>query len=387
MFLDHYPSPGGTTTAVTGLGKALVRSGEDVVMLGHGAEFRSCNDGELTGLIFDRPAARPFGRPNPRLCRYLRDNVDGLDILILNGIFSPALAYLARCARAGNIVLVLAPHDPYHSDLFAKSKVRKHIYWHAVEKKLLRYVDGVQVLSPRHGNLLEGRSITTPILLVPNGVSSEQLNSCPMASKADGPALRLGHLGRIDKWHKGLDLLVHAIGALKASGYEVVLEIAGRGGTDHHHILTIVKHLGLEREVLLKGPVDGSSTEIIRTWDALVVGSRFDGFPQTVLEAMVARRPVICSAAAGAADYVDDSGCGLVVQPSVTGIALGIARFSAQRASWDAMGERGRKYVETTLTWQRIAETAMCQYESLVSSCRPIKGTWAVPDYARTEVT
>jgi glycosyltransferase involved in cell wall biosynthesis len=367
MFLDHYPHPGGTSTAVAGLADAIAGLGPQVTILCQGSQTRWWHHGQARVQMFRR--SRLFPRwTSAALREYLRENHDRLDLLVVNGIFSLTVAAVASHARAGGIPVVVSPFDPYHDAIFSSGRVKKNVFWTLIEKHLLQHGDAIQVMAASHGELIRNRGVTTPIIVVGNGVTEAQLESRRFPILDDQPALRLGHLGRLDAWNKGIDLLVGAVADVKAKGLAVQLEIAGDGGSDLQQIQQLVHDLDLGDEVHITGPFDGSSIDKIHTWDALVVSSRFDGIPQTALEAMVAGRPVICSANAGAADYVRASGCGLVIEPTVAGISSGIEQFADRPESWHAMGQRGRHYVESHLTWTRVAESALAQYEAVATA-------------------
>src|SRR5205807_4889786 len=119
-FLAHYPKPGGTTVAVRGLSRALVRLGWDVLIYCCAEDGQSSDcDGEDNGIRIVRFGSRgrnPF-HVDPNLLERVSQNQDEIDLLIINGMFYPPNLPLGAAARSAGIPYVVCPHDPYHPEL------------------------------------------------------------------------------------------------------------------------------------------------------------------------------------------------------------------------------------------------------------------------------
>lgn len=94
-----------------------------------------------------------------------------------------------------------------------------------------------------------------------------------------------------------------------------------------------------------------------------------EGFPTTILEAMAAGRPVICSRIGGLPEIVDEGETGLLFQP---GDAEDLARKI--RYLWDhpdlcrQMGQAGREKVLREYSLQRYYDRLMAAYEKVFDS-------------------
>jgi glycosyltransferase involved in cell wall biosynthesis len=284
----------------------------------------------------------------------------------LNGAFHPDLPLLASAAREGGIPYVVSPFDPLNPALFSKHALRKQAYWRLVERSLLNRAAAVQVMADAHCKYLGRLGITSPSITVPNGYDVEPADLGPIRPASTG-SIRLGYLGRIDAWHKGLDLLIEGFGlvANRHPGIRLVLQGADWG--DELKLKELAGRLGLTDSVTFKGRSWDSSVGVISEWDIFLSASRFDGFQQTVIEAMLAGRPVVCSSEAGSAEHVERAGCGVVIQPSPEGVAAGILQLVNRRTEWPAMGASGRAYVLEHLNWDRIAVDASGAYSRLIS--------------------
>lgn len=370
FYLGHYPSPGGTTTAVQGLTQALARAGHDVAIVCQGRSEAARSEGLVTILRYARP--RP-GAPflvSRRLLAHLASANARYDLVVLNGIFHRDLPPIALALRRAKMPYVLAPHDPYHPALFRERRVWKEMYWRLFERPLLCSAAAIQVLATTHRQHLLARGVLRPSIEAPNGI--EIRGSVPEPRNRKG--LTVGVLGRMDAWNKGLDLLVQAVARLRADGSPARLVLQGRDQRDRDKLTKLADRLGIQEAVHFLEPAQ-DPVRAVAAYDILVIASRFEGFGLTALEAMVAGTPVLCSSEAGVAEHVRRAGCGLVVEPSVDGLAEGLLRLAARRADWPAMASAGRSYVVRELQWDRIANRVADQYRMVLAGLDPVERT------------
>jgi glycosyltransferase involved in cell wall biosynthesis len=118
---------------------------------------------------------------------------------------------------------------------------------------------------------------------------------------------------------------------------------------------------GVEREMLERLALDlglfpdgvcfvGSNYHIpaiLNQSDLLVLSSDFEGFPNVLLEAMLARLPVICTPAGDAGIVVQDGLTGFVVPfDDVDGLAASIVKLAKSSQLRKKLGQAGRARVE-----------------------------------------
>ncbi len=368
FFLAHYPSPGGTTKAVGGLAYALSRLGQEVYILCLGDKTSEWQEDTIFVQCFHKGA---FPRSVPRdLLAFLGS--ERFDLVLLNGMFMPELTMLAWWLDRIGTPFVVCPHGPYHPELLRKNWLLKWLY-RPIERYVLEKAKAVQVLSSSHVPLLRRYGVKTPAFAVPNGFDPTEIEgveldkSTSMPGKEKDRWITLFSFGRIDAHTKGLNLCIEAISILEKRFQDTIrLIIQGPDWGDKNSLTRLAKARGVSHLVSFLPPDYAQSPiSLIAKYDCLVLPSRYDGFGFVVLEAMLAKRPVIVSSQAGSAEHVMNARCGIVVEPEPRSIAAGIEEMFERKSEWEDMGNRGYLYAFEHLTWDKIAIKALENYKQL----------------------
>lgn len=362
--------------AVRGLSRAMVRLGWDVIIYCCTEEMQCSNcDGEDEGVRILRfvDRGRNSFRVDPNLLERVSQNKDKIDLLLINGMFKPSNLALGAAATRAGVPYIVCPHDPYHPQLLKKSPWRKLPYGVFCERPFLNAASAIQVLAEEHKKLLADYGVRRPSFVVPNGFDGEgaifDSQGMTQPTAVNGRP-RLLYLGRLDMHHKGLDLLLEAVGQAKRSGKlpsTLRLDFVGADWGDQRELELLAHRWGITQNVRFLGRItDRSPAAIIALYDLLVLPSRFDGFGLVVLEAMVAGKPVLVSEEAGISSYVKQAHCGYLVKPDSNSISLGLTRAFQTREEWPNMGKKGKEYAYKHLTWDKSAEQACHEYTKLL---------------------
>src|SRR5262249_18375982 len=141
------------------------------------------------------------------------------------------------------------------------------------------------------------------------------------------------------------------------------------GGPDEHEpgyegqVRTAAQRLGLSGRVALLGRVPPEE----RWWlfdgaAAFVLPSHSENFGIVVTEAMARGVPVVVSEGVQAGDHVRRAGAGRVVPLQVEALAETFEELLADARARSRMGQWGREYVRTNLSWERAASAIARAY-------------------------
>jgi glycosyltransferase involved in cell wall biosynthesis len=368
LYLKHFPPQGnrldeGTTKAVHGLATGLAAIGQSVTVL---CEWEQSSTVEtpfgyrIQSFATAKPSSPSFSL-SPELKAFV---VRSPGLYALNGIFHPSLFMLGRWLTKHHRPYLVAPHDPYHPQIFRKNAHLKWPYWYLLERSLLNHSAAVQVLAKPHETWLRRLKIRVPVVVVPNGFEPEDcLDLSELTWGSPTSPLKLLCLGRMDAHHKGLDLLLRGLQQVEGIPWELLIQ--GRDAGDRAMLEGLVQALGLGSNVRFAGPTPASAVSVMAAHDILCLPSRYDGFGLVALEALLTGRQVLVSQEAGIAEVVQASGAGVVVEPRPEAIAAGLVQLHRQRPQAKPLGLLGRQYVLNHLGWPAIARSAIQQYQTL----------------------
>jgi glycosyltransferase involved in cell wall biosynthesis len=227
----------------------------------------------------------------------------------------------------------------------------------------LSRLDAHIALSPTQAGLIEGMARLRPgsMRVIPNGVADFRVEAEPRP--VEGPIV--GSVGRLAP-EKGFDLLLRAL--QQVPGLTAVL--AGKG-PEGEPLERLAAELGVADRVLMPGFVPDA-----RTWmamyDVFAIPSRSEGMPLTLIEAMLASRPVVATAIGGMPDVVVDGETGLVVPPEdPDALAEALRVLFADDAPRSTMGRRARARAKEEFSFEKMVQSYEALYENLVQTGSP----------------
>jgi glycosyltransferase involved in cell wall biosynthesis len=210
---------------------------------------------------------------------------------------------LAACRSLGVDTVVSERIDPSQQPLgWYWSKLRR---WDYPLARAL--VVQTQTVRSQLLPLMRGR----PIYVIPNAVDAPASQVvCEPRQTTDG-SLQLAAMGRL-AYQKGFDLLIDAFARAARDQPRWSLVILGEG-PERRRLEEEIHSRGLEGRVRLLGWVSDPSA-VLRNCDAFVLSSRFEGFPNALLEAMALGLPAISvDCPSGPADIIRNEVDGLLV--------------------------------------------------------------------------
>ena len=125
---------------------------------------------------------------------------------------------------------------------------------------------------------------------------------------------------------------------------------------------------GLQERVHLLGTrVD--VPEILNAADVFVLSSDYEGNPLSVMEAMAAGKPVICTAVGGVPELVEDRGCGLLVPPrDPKALSEAMSHMLENPNARKSMGEKSARRAVERFDLRTMTEAYEDLYRSLIAN-------------------
>ena len=183
---------------------------------------------------------------------------------------------------------------------------------------------------------------------------------------------RVTVLGRIDPL-KDLETLIRAAAVVVELVPDLDLVIYGEAAPENRwyfeRCVALRDQLGLVDNVRFRGYAP-SAADAYREGSFVVQSSISEGFPYSVVEAMLIGRAVVATDVGGVSEAVDD--CGILVEPrNPTALAAAMLRLLRDPGLAEKLGVRARARAATHFTAQRCNADYLMSYQALRAGQRP----------------
>ena len=289
------------------------------------------------------------------------------DIVIFHGIFYKEIITFSSILRRRSTPYLIQLHGAYSRMNYRHNKCIKYIFKKCFLSKCIKSSHGVIFLNERERNNCVLLGLMNKTIILPNGCEiNSNLGGSRWMNKSK--TINLLYIGRIDIHHKGLDLLV---GALKKEinipDYKIRLNIYGAGSReDVNFIKNSLKDATIEVEY--HPAVYGRDKDIIfRKSNILLLTSRYEGFPMTLLEGWSYGLPSLITPETNMSDIVIHNNCGWVTSPNIDAINANLIKaineYINDKAGYYTRSIETAKYYE----WSKIAKLSINLYKTLIS--------------------
>ena len=182
---------------------------------------------------------------------------------------------------------------------------------------------------------------------------------------------KLTYIGRLDAYHKGLDLLVDAV-ALSAEfmrTHDAKLYIYG---PDHHgryaHVESMITKKDVSDLIILNHEISGQKKEdVLLDSDIFVQTSRFEGMPMGILEALSYGLPCLVTTGTTLGDFINENDAGWVADTDAQSIFECIVQAITPEQSLNNKSSLARNSIRKNFTWEQISEDTIKNYRNIVN--------------------
>jgi len=294
------------------------------------------------------------GRFNPlapfRLARYLRK--EGYTRLHSHGYKSDIMALIT--GKMLGIKAISTPHG------WSKEKNKKLFVYEKLGKRFLKFFDRICPLSDDlYNGLLNAGIRRSKISLIINGVDFQEIDDAQINARVNGKK-RIGFIGQFIERKRVRDLL-EAFSLLNRTDCELFL--IGEGPY-RKSIIKQIESMNLTSSVYCLG-FTSTRLEYLKGFDLFVLPSLLEGIPRCIMEAHLARVPVVGTEIEGIKELVKHEKTGLLVppgNPAMLATAMNRLLDSPELAA--RYSESGRKLVGKHYSAEKMAK----QYEDLYLS-------------------
>lgn len=285
-------------------------------------------------------------------------------VVQIHGVFIPVLDRVAVFLKQINRAYIITPHGALAKAAMARHALRKRVYFSCFTLPVLLGAANVQMLGEQESEDLFHLAPTIRQVLVPNGQDLKEIPDFPTRSENQIPVF--GYCGRLDSYHKGLDLMLEAFKTMLAQGTAARLIVIG-DGKDRRKLERYCAVHRLEQGVVFCGAQYGvEKFRLLASCDFFLHTSRMEGFPVAVLEAAALGLPCLTTKPTSMNRYLERHQAGfaipqVAVDSILTAMQEAVATFKKPR--FRELSHNARQMIREVFSWEDVARQLTTVYQ------------------------
>jgi len=294
------------------------------------------------------------------LIRAVRDRLVSCPDSVLHTVGYKADVHGVWASRAGRLFPVVST---VHGWLF-RPDIKEQFYgW--LNLQALKRADRIVALSSYYESYLIKRGIPAQRLCrIPSGLRPEEFSPDTNAMSLPTEPMIVGMMGRFSS-EKNHAMLIRAAKRLKESSVPVRFVVAGTG-PDWTSVQQLAEQQGVAHMFSWPGYMD--TRTFFRDIEIMVMCSRVENLPYTILEGMACGRPVIATRVGGIPDLVQDGETGFLIPPDDdAALADKLAVCVRDRALVAHLGTGGRARLVKEFSMDRCLSLHLDMYASVLA--------------------
>lgn len=276
-------------------------------------------------------------------------------ILHTHGLWLMPNVYPSWSAGRHSRPLVLSPRGMFGSPALEFSRRKKMIFWRIAQHSAVEAVACFHATSVQEYCDIRRLGFKAPVAVVPNGIDVPALNQSVTADKPRSQEMdTVLYLGRIHA-KKGIDRLLAAWVKVERQNPHWRLRVVGPlEGSYPAELKAMAARLGLERVSFDDALYGENKAMAYRSASLFVLPTLDENFGMVVAEALSNGLPVISTKGAPWAG-LDVEGCGWWIDHGIEPLARALNEaISMPREAREAMGARGRTWMERDYSWDGV---------------------------------
>lgn len=274
------------------------------------------------------------------------------DIAILHSFYYISYNYVSYVLYKRHIKYYIEPHGAFGKAALRKSKLKKIIANNTIFRNQIKRAYGFIFLNEAEKE--DAFYQTSKDIIIPNGIPKNLLES----KIIDRNFVCFYFIGRYNINHKGLDYLLDALEILEKKEYGIKIALWGKGDKD------IIRYIKSRAEQFKYIQIEINSSiygedknNVLEQMGPMILTSRYEGFPMTVLEAWSYGNPCLVTPGTNVSNEVEKYNLGWTVELEANKIAKAILvaqkDYIIHRQDYI---KRCKKHVKDNYLWENIAK-------------------------------
>lgn len=289
------------------------------------------------------------------------------DIVVFHSVYYLMYIPFSLLLRKNKIPYAVELHGALSIENYKVSYIKKVIANFIYFRRFLANACGIIYLNDKEYQNSIVKDINKNYVVVPNGcdvIENQYNNSGGRSSK-----IEVLYVGRIERYHKGLDVLLSAIRILLNRQMADKMRFVFYGDGDESECVWFKEQIAdISGIAEFNGPIYGKSKEIAMCKsDIFILTSRSEGMPMGVLEALSYGLPCILTVETNLGEEIEEAGAGwittLLPEDIADTISVAIEDYQNNR---DHLSMKALK-MSKRYSWSVIAQNSIEKYQLLLN--------------------
>lgn len=288
------------------------------------------------------------------------------DLIVFERFYIYTTSKIRHDAALKRIPYVIIPRGELTRQAQQRKKLKKSLANFALMRRFARSAAAIEYLSEQE-KIDSGCLWNQNSLVIPNGVSlySEHKTSF------NREKIKIVSIGRIEKYQKGIDLLLEAVKKVRNELIQgnVTIDIYGPDKEGQSgEILKYIQDNEIEQITKLHGPVFGDEkVSVLLNSDIFIMPSRFEGLPTALIEALALGLPCIASTGSNMRREIEEHKAGWGCDTTADSIAETLLTVLRDRNVLSEYGENAQM-LSHQYDWNTIAKNSHRAYAQIIRS-------------------
>lgn len=294
------------------------------------------------------------------------------DIIIFHDLYNLKQTILLILALFVNSKVFITPRGAFSPVALSRSYYKKKIYYYLLIRPFIKHIYAFIALNEPEKKIIK-RITEKKTIIISNGINDNrkiyEKYKENYLKKTNSESIKICFLGRYDIFIKGLDYLLEGFIDYQNISYKnkIKLYLIGNHSEKKDYnsnlfLKNIYSRLKIKKNLVIEGPFyNEEKWKRLTEMDVLILPSRTEGMPNTILEALSIAIPCFVTKETNMADIIKKSDSGLIFKGDKESVKkLFIDTEKVSKKKFIRMGKNGLEYAIKNLKWDKVCTS---QYE------------------------
>ena len=286
------------------------------------------------------------------------------DLVVFHGIYIPYYIKIYKNLVKHDIPYIILPHGSLTKNAQKIKRIKKFFANNIFFNKFIKSAKYIQYLSKMEKN--DSSKYKVQSIVLGNGiyVPDNKLKIVYLDEKK----IKFVYIGRLDIYHKGLDILLESIHLVRKQfkKIDIKFDIYGPFNGEEKKLEEYVKKYEIDNIVEIHDSIyDEEKKRVLLESDVFIQTSRLEGQPLGIMEAMAYGIPCIVTEGTSFENIINDNKCGYSSKCDAKEVAKNIIKIIQNKEKLNDFSKNAYTYAINNFRWDLVAKETIEKYNEI----------------------